>query len=73
MNTVYHKQCYHKVGKYGKCSKISNTFPFLFSKCQLSELELSKCLSEWQTGKTLLRLLLQKQSDLGLHCLFRSF
>ena len=26
-----------------------------------------------QTGKTLIILLLQKQSDLGLHCLFRSF
>ena len=25
------------------------------------------------TGKTLIRLLLQKQSDLGLHCLSRSF
>ena len=28
---------------------------------------------EYQTGKTLIRLLLQKQSDLGLHCLSRPF
>ena len=38
-------------------------------KCLLSGLELTKCLSEKQTGKTLIRLLLQKQSDLGLLCL----
>ena len=29
----------------------------------------TNCLSQEQTGKTLIRLLLQKQSDLGLHCL----
>ena len=28
-------------------------------------------LMEWQTEQTLIRLLLQKQSDLGLHCLPR--
>ena len=33
--------------------------------------ELSKCLSEKQTEKTLIRLLLQKQSDLVLPCLSR--
>ena len=42
------------------CSKI---------KCWFSGLKFTKCLSEYQTGKTLIRLLLQKQSDLGLHCL----
>ena len=36
-------------------------------------LELTKCLSEKQAGKTLIRLLLQKQSDLGLCCLSRPF
>ena len=35
----------------------------------LSVLESTKCLLELQTGKTLIRLLLQ--SDLGLHCLSR--
>ena len=30
---------------------------------------ISECLSEKQTGETLIRLLLKKQSDLGLHCL----
>ena len=54
---------------YGKCSKILNTS---FSVLKLkSGLEFTKCLSEYQTGKTLIRLLLQKQSDLGLHCLSR--
>ena len=33
----------------------------------VSGLEITKCLSAYQTGKPLLRLLLQKQSDLGLH------
>ena len=42
-------------------------------KCCLSGLEFIKCLAEWQTGKTLIRLLLQKQSDLGLHSLSRPF
>ena len=34
---------------------------------------LTKCLSEWQTGKILSRLLPQKESDLGLHRLPRPF
>ena len=38
-------------------------------KCLLLWLEFSKCLSEKQTRKAMIRLLLQKQSDLGLHCL----
>ena len=33
----------------------------------------AECLSEQQTEKTLIRLLLKKQSDLGLHCLSRPF
>ena len=41
---------------YGKCSKILNTFLFLF---------LDKVL-EYQTVETQTRLLLQKQTDLGL-------
>ena len=36
-------------------------------------LELTNCLSEYQTGKTLIRLLPQKQSDLGLPSLYRPF
>ena len=35
--------------------------------------ELSICLSEKQIGKALIRLLLQKQSDLDLPCLSRPF
>ena len=42
-------------------------------KCWCVGLEFTKCLSEYQTGKTLIRLLLQKQSDLGLHCLSKPF
>ena len=34
--------------------------------CWFSGLEFTKCLSEWRTGKIMIRLLLQKQSDLGL-------
>ena len=53
-------------------------FRTLFSFCSeikhwLFGLELTKCSSEKQTGKTLIRLLLQKQSDLGLPCLSKPF
>ena len=41
-------------------------------KCWLSGLDVIKC-SGKQTGKTLVRLLLQKKSDLGLHCLSMTF
>ena len=34
---------------------------------------LLKCLVEWQTVKTLIRLLLQEQSDLSLHFLHMAF
>ena len=59
---------------YGKCSKFLTLF-FSYSqlKCWLSVLKLTKCLSVEQTVKTLIRLLLQNQSDLSLHCLFRPF
>ena len=54
-----------------------NVEHFSFSVCKkkywLSCLEVTKCLSEWQTGKTLIRLLLQKQSDLGLRCLSKPY
>ena len=42
-------------------------------KCWFSGLEFTNFLSELQTGKTLIRLLLQKKSDLGLPCLSRPF
>ena len=53
---------------YNKCSKIASTFQI---KCWFSGLEFTKCVSDYQTGNTLIRLLLQKQSDLGLRCLSR--
>ena len=55
-------------------SKILNTLLFLFCNKMLvlSGLGLIKCLSEWQTGKTLIRLLLKK-SDLGMSCLSMPF
>ena len=37
----------------------------------ISGLELTKCLSEKQTWKSPIRMLLQKQSDLGLPCFSR--
>ena len=48
--------------------RVSNTFLVPFSNKML---EFTKYLSEKQTGKTLIRLLLQKQSDLVIHCLAR--
>ena len=39
--------------------------------CWFSGLEFTKGLSEWQTGKILIRLL--QQTDLGVHCLSRPF
>ena len=44
----------------------------LSNKILVIRLEFTKCLSEKQTGKTLIRPHLQKQSDLGLHCLSSS-
>ena len=55
-----------------KVLKFRLLFFFCFHiKCRLSGLEFSNCLSEYQTRKTLIRLLLKNQSDLGLHCLSR--
>ena len=54
--------------------KFQTLFSFVSQiKCWLLSLKFTKCLYEWQTGKTLIRLLLQKQSDLGLHCMSRPF
>ena len=66
---------------YGNCSKFLNTFFFLFSNImwiikagihkmlfRIANREVPK-----QTGKTLIRLLLQKQSNLGLLCLSKPF
>ena len=54
--------------------KFQTLFSFCFCKNDgyqpLSGLKLTKCLLEKQTGKTLIRLLPRKQSDLGLPCLF---
>ena len=56
--------------KYVKIIKFRNISFYTQLKCWLSMLEF---FSEWQTGKTLIRLLLQKQNDLDLHCLPRPF
>ena len=54
--------------------KSLNTFHFLFSKKMwICRAGIHNILSEYQTGNTLIRLLLQKQSDLGLSCLSRPF
>ena len=58
----------------GKCSKISNHLSFCSQiKCGLLVLELTKCLSEYITGKTMIKVLLKKQFVLGLCCLSRPF
>ena len=60
--------------EYCKCSKISNNFSFCSQIKGLLRAGIHKILIiEYQTGKTLIRLLPGKQSDLGLHCLFRHF
>ena len=54
--------------------KFRTFFSFLFSnKIFVFKHGICKMLVRKQTGKTLLRLLLQKQSDLGLCCLSRPF
>ena len=59
---------------FGKCSKISNTFLYLFSsKMLVIRAGIEKMLVRIANRETLIRLLLQKQSDLGLHCLPRPF
>ena len=60
--------------KYGKSSKILNIFLFLCStKLLVIRAGMHKMLARIAKGKTLIRLLLQKQSDLGLHYLSRCF
>ena len=78
--TSSHLQSYssvfHLKGKfyYGKCSKISKTLLFLLStKMLVISAETHKLLVRIANREALIRLLLQKQSDLGLHCLSRSF
>ena len=59
---------------YSKYSKTLNIFSFCSQiKCWLSGLKFTKGLSEKQTVNTLIRLLLQKQSDLNLHFLTSLF
>ena len=61
------------VGKkgYSRCSKISNTFLFLFlNKTFVFRAGIKKMLVRMETEETLIRLLLQ-QSDQGLLCLSR--
>ena len=54
--------------------KYLNTFLFLFSnKMLVIRLEFTKSMTEYKTVKTLIRQLLQKQSDQGLHCLSGPF
>ena len=60
------------------CTVNNLKFPTLFYfssqiNCWLSRLEFTKHLSEYQTEKTLIRQLLQKQSHLGLHHLLLPF
>ena len=58
---------------YGKCLKFITLYSVLFwpKVCFLCTCCLNY-LVEWQTVWTLIRLLLQDQSDLGLHCLHMS-
>ena len=64
-------------GYFSKCSKILNTFLFLLSnKMLVFRAGIHKMLileNMSQTGKTMIRLLLKKQSDLGLPSLSRLF
>ena len=56
------------LGVFRRATSVQNFRPFTVVR-----LEFTKCLSECQTGRTLIRLLHKKQSDLGLHCLYRPF
>ena len=59
---------------YSKCSKFLNTFLFLFSDNMLVlKAGAHKTLVRLANRRTLNRLLLQKQSDLGLHFLYILF
>ena len=56
--------------QYGKCSKILNTFLFLFSnKMLVIKAGIYKRLIRIPNSEDQIKLLLKKQSDLSLHCL----
>ena len=57
---------------YGKCSKISKTVLFLFSN-KSGGYQGGKMLVRIANREDLIRLLLQKQSDLGLRCFSITF
>ena len=58
----------------GQCSKISKTlFHTFFLPFAFYAVYFLNYLVGWQTVKTLIRLLLKEQSDLGLHCLLMPF
>ena len=60
--------------RYCKCSKISNKFLFLFSNKMLVFMAgTHKMLVKITNREDLIRLLLQKQSDLGMHYLSMPF
>ena len=59
--------------KYGNVSKLNIFLCQFINKILLKGLDFTKCMSEKQTRKTLIRLLLENQFDLGLHCLLRLF
>ena len=64
---------FHLTAQHGKCSKISNTFHVLLSKKMwVISAGIHKILIRI-AEKTLIRLLLLKQSDLGLHCFVLAF
>ena len=65
----------HYVHQYCKCSKNLNTFLFLYSNKMFNfRAGFHKMLVRMANReKTLIRLLLKKQSDLGLHYLSRPF
>ena len=60
-----------KILKFGT----PQTIAIIVLKIEKFDVTLHECIQkmqmERQTAKTLIRLLLQKQSDLGLHCLLR--
>ena len=53
--------------------KFQTIFCFYSQIKSLSGVKFRTCLQEQQTGKTLIKQLLQKQSDLGLPCLSKHF
>ena len=73
-NVIHEKKILVKIIVMANVPKLRKFFSFYSQiKCWLSGQEFTKCLPEEQSGKTKIRLLLQKQSDLGLPCLSRPF